>query len=97
MIGQQPEGVGVEPVVGPVAVPLGADQPGGPQRLEVVADQGLADSELLGQVGDAQLLAGQQLHDPPAQRIGQRPGHLQRRSGSLGVGRQRDPGHLHQA
>jgi hypothetical protein len=47
----------------------GMGLPGRPQGLEVVADQGLADAELIGEVGDAQLLAGQELHDPPAQRI----------------------------
>jgi hypothetical protein len=61
----------------------------------MVADQGLADTQLLGEVGDAQLLAGQQLHDPPAQRIAQGAGDLQRRGGSLGVGRH-GRGHLDQ-
>jgi hypothetical protein len=92
--GQQPQGVGMETVVGPVAVAFGADQPGRPQGLEVVADQRLAHAELLGQVGDAQLLGGQQLDDPPAQGITERPGHLQRRGGA--GSRCRDRGHLDQ-
>jgi hypothetical protein len=85
MVGQQPQGVGVEPVVGPVAIAVGGHQPGRPQRLEVVADQRLADPELLGEVGHAELLAGQQLHDPPAQRIAQRPRDLQRRVAGTNV------------
>jgi hypothetical protein len=58
MAGQQPERVRVEPVVGPVAVTVACDQPGRPQRLEVVADQWLADGQLLGEMGHARLLAG---------------------------------------
>jgi hypothetical protein len=50
----------------------------------VVADQRLADGQLLGQVGDAELLAGQQLHDPPAQRVAQRSGQLDRQRLSAG-------------
>jgi hypothetical protein len=49
-------------------------------------NQRLADPELLGQVGHAQLLAGQQLHDPPAQRISQRPRDLQRRGSGMSGG-----------
>ena len=59
----------MEPIVGPVAVAVGADQPGCPQRLEVVADQWLANTQLLGEMGHAQLLAGEQLDNPPSQRI----------------------------
>jgi hypothetical protein len=70
------EGAGAEPVVGPVAVAIGLDQPGLAQDLEVVADQRLGGLQLLGQVGDAQLLGGQQLDDAPAQRIAQGSGQL---------------------
>jgi hypothetical protein len=55
---QLDQGAGPEPVVGPVAVAIGLDQPGLPQDLEVVADQRLRGLQLLGQVGDTQLLGG---------------------------------------
>jgi hypothetical protein len=87
MAGQQPERVRVEPVVGPVAVAVGADQPGRPQRLEVVADQWLANTQLLGEMGHAQLLAGEQLDNPPSQRICQPPRNLQRRAGGASIGK----------
>ena len=44
----------------------------------MVADQRLGGIQLLGQMGDAQLLGRQQLDDPPAQRVAQRPGQLHR-------------------
>ena len=47
--------------------------PGLPQHLEVVADQRLSNVQFFGQMGDTELLGGQQLYDPPAQRIPQRP------------------------
>ena len=50
----------------------------------MVADQRLGGLQFLGQVGDAQLLGRQQLHDPPAQRVAQRPGQLHREG--LGTG-----------
>ena len=43
---------------------------------QVVAHQGLGHAELLDEVADAELLVGEQLDDPPAQRLGER---LQRR------------------
>jgi hypothetical protein len=95
MVGQQPERVRVEPVVGPVAVAVGADQPGRPQRLEVVAHQWLADAQLVGEMGHAQLLAGEELDDPPSQRICQPPRNLQGRAGGTSVG-ERGCSHLDQ-
>lgn len=52
----------------------------------MVADQRLTDGQLLGKVRDAQLLAGQQLHDAPAQWITQGAGQLPGRASRL-VGR----------
>jgi hypothetical protein len=95
MVGEQPQRVGMEPVVGPVAVAVGRHQAGRSQDLEMVADQRLGGIEFLGEVSDAQLLAGQQLHDPPAQRITQRPRDLQRRGSGMSGG-QRSRSHLDQ-
>ena len=78
-------------ITGTHTVAVGLDQPGLAQDLQVVADQRLGCLQFIGQVGHAQLLRGEQLHDPPAQRVAQRPGQLHRqglRPG--GQGRRRD-------
>src|SRR5918992_661678 len=81
-------GMGLPPwgtAAGPVAVAVGLDQAGLAEHPEVVADQRLSGGQLLGQVGNAQLLGGQQLHDAPTQRVAQGSGQLHRE----GFGRRR--------
>ena len=41
-----------------------------------MADQRLSGLQLLGQMGDTQLLSAEQLNDPPAQWVTQRSGQL---------------------
>jgi hypothetical protein len=55
-------------------VALGLDQARLAQDLEVVGDQRLGGTQPLGEVADAQLLAGQQADDAPAQRLAERAG-----------------------
>ena len=93
--GQADQGAGPEPVVGPVAVAVGLHQPGRFQDLEVVTDQRLGGRQLLGEMGDAQLLGSQQLDDPPAQRVTQRPGQLHRLGGGVGWSDSGSDGHGH--
>jgi hypothetical protein len=61
-----------QPVVRPVAEPLGLHEPGVVEGPQMVADERLSDAELLDQVADAQLLAGQKLDDAPAEGVAER-------------------------
>ena len=49
----------------------------------MVADQRLRGADVLGQMGDTQLLGGQQLDDAPAQRVSERPGEVDRHASEL--------------
>src|SRR5438067_13437472 len=61
-----------EPVVHPLLEALGLDDARRAEDLEVVADEGLGDVELLDEVADAQLLGGELLDDPPARWLAER-------------------------
>ncbi len=94
--GEDTEGLRPEPVVRPVAVPLGADQPGLPEHLEMVADQRLGGTELVAEMTDTELLECQQLEDAPAQWISQGAGQRSRRDdGVHGRGGHRHRWHAH--
>src|SRR5438132_8599801 len=73
LLAQRRQRLRADPVVRPVAEPLGLDQSGVPQDAEVMAHQGLRGAQFLDQVADAELLTGEKLGDPPPERFAERP------------------------